>query len=484
MKSVERFAPGATIGVMGGGQLGRMFAIAARRMGYRVHTFSPDENGPAAQFSDRATTAAYGDEAAVRRFAGEIDLLTFEFENIPTETIAWAAEARVVRPRGEVLHIAQNRLREKDFLADAGFPVAPFRRVRSAADLASAIETIGTPAILKGGAFGYDGKGQERIEAGADVTAIWADRADEECVLEGVIEFEKELSVIVARGPEGVSAVFPVCENIHRNHILDVTLASAQISGSVAAAARKLACRVAEELELVGLLAVEMFLREDGELVINELAPRPHNSGHWTIEGCVTSQFEQHVRAVCGMPLGGTDLLRPAAMVNLLGDVWKEGEPNWPAALSEPNVHLHLYGKRQPRPARRWATSPRSPPPRTKLPRQPCARADGWPTAQVETEIEPTGSPNERAQAISRALRFASLRGGGRASRPKRFTASQRTRFPPKRWSKSLKRKNGRASIRLIVHLPTRDWLDRVTTMAADARPLVESWSSAFGRAP
>ena len=353
MRSVERFAPGATIGVMGGGQLGRMFAIAARRMGYRVHTFSPDEHGPAAQFSDRATSADYGDEAAVRRFVGEIDLLTFEFENIPTETIAWAAEERVVRPRGEVLHIAQNRLREKDFLAGAGFPVAPFRRVRSAADLSSALEAIGRPSILKGGAFGYDGKGQERIEAADDPAAIWAERSGEECVLEGIVEFEKELSVIVARDPGGAAAVFPVCENIHRNHILDVTLAAARISDSVANAARELACAVAGKLDLVGLLAVEMFLSPDGNLIINELAPRPHNSGHWTIEGCVTSQFEQHVRAVCGMPLGATDLLRPAAMVNLLGDVWSQGEPNWAAALAEPGVHLHLYGKRQPRPARK-----------------------------------------------------------------------------------------------------------------------------------
>ncbi len=352
MKSAERFPPGATIGVMGGGQLGRMFAIAARRMGYRVHTFSPDENGSAAQFSDCATAADYGDKDAVRRFAGGIDLLTFEFENIPTETIAWAAESRVVRPRGEVLHIAQNRLREKEFLAGAGFSVAPFRRVRNASDLTSALEAIGRPAILKGGAFGYDGKGQDRIEAGDDAAALWAERR-EECVLEGMVEFEREISVIVARGPAGATGVFPVCENIHRNHILDVTLAPARIAPPVESAARELACAVAEKLDLVGLLAVEMFLRNDGELIINELAPRPHNSGHWTIEGCATSQFEQHVRAVCGMPLGATDLLRPAAMVNLLGDVWSDGEPNWPAALSETNVHLHLYGKHQPRPGRK-----------------------------------------------------------------------------------------------------------------------------------
>jgi 5-(carboxyamino)imidazole ribonucleotide synthase len=353
MTEAKRFPPGATIGVMGGGQLGRMFALAARPMGYRVHTFSPDENGPAAQLCDRATVAAYGDEAAVRRFAGEIDLLTFEFENIPTETIAWAEETLVVRPRGEVLHIAQNRLREKDFLARSGFPVAAFRAVEDEAGLTSALAAIGRPAILKGAAFGYDGKGQQRIGRDESAAGIWAGRAGEKCVLEAVVDFEKEISVIVARGPDGAAAVFPICENIHRAHILDVTLAPARITPKIAAAASELARAVAEKLAVVGLLAVEMFLRADGELIINELAPRPHNSGHWTIEGCATSQFEQHVRAVCGMSLGTTELLRPSAMVNLLGDVWKNGVPDWSAALAEPHVHLHLYGKREPRARRK-----------------------------------------------------------------------------------------------------------------------------------
>ncbi|MEO6870983.1 MAG: 5-(carboxyamino)imidazole ribonucleotide synthase [Chthoniobacterales bacterium] len=353
MTRTDIFPPGATIGVMGGGQLGRMLAIAARPMGYRVHTFSPDENGPAAQLCDHATVASYDDEEAVRRFAGEIDLLTFEFENIPTQTIEWAAETVVVRPRGEVLHIAQNRLREKEFLSGAGLPVAPFHVVRTEGDLTAALATIGRPAILKGAAFGYDGKGQQRIDTHDEVAEIWRDRDDEECVLEGVVDFRREVSAIVARGPDGETSVFPICENIHREHILDVTLAPARISPAIANAARDLAIEVAEKLDLVGLLAVEMFLRADGNLIINELAPRPHNSGHWTIEACATSQFEQHVRAVCGMPLGATDLLRPSAMVNLLSDVWKKGEPNWSAALAEANVHLHLYGKREPRARRK-----------------------------------------------------------------------------------------------------------------------------------
>lgn len=349
----KTFLPGATIGVMGGGQLGRMFTIAARRMGYRVHSFSPEVNGPAAQFSDCATAASYGDEAAVTQFAREIDVLTFEFENIPGATIEWATRDRIVRPRGEILLIAQNRLREKEFLSSAGFPVAPFRRVANNADLTSALEAIGRPSILKGAAFGYDGIGQQRIDPGTGVAAVWEARKDEECVLESVIDFEKEISVIVARGIDGATAVFPVCENVHREHILDLTLAPARVDDRVANAARELACAVARKLDLIGLLAVEMFLKGDDELIINELAPRPHNSGHWTIEGCVTSQFEQHVRAVCGLPLGATELLRPSAMVNLLGSVWSRGEPNWSAALAETNVHLHLYGKREPRPRRK-----------------------------------------------------------------------------------------------------------------------------------
>jgi 5-(carboxyamino)imidazole ribonucleotide synthase len=353
MTREETLLPGSTIGVMGGGQLGRMFAIAARRMGYRVHVFSPEKNGPAAQLADRSTVAPYDDRAAITRFARAIDVLTFEFENIPAETIEWATRERFPRPQGEILLIAQNRLREKEFLQGAGFPVAPFRRVADCAGLKLALKTIGRPAILKGAAFGYDGKGQQRIDEEAGLDTIWTERADEVCVLERAIDFKKEISVIVARGPDGSTAVFPVCENIHRDGILDLTMAPARIGVRVASEACELACAVAVKLNLVGLLAVEMFLKSDGKLVINELAPRPHNSGHWTIEGCVTSQFEQHVRAVCGLPLGSTALLRPTAMANLLGDLWSGGEPNWTSALATPNVHLHLYGKHQPRPRRK-----------------------------------------------------------------------------------------------------------------------------------
>jgi 5-(carboxyamino)imidazole ribonucleotide synthase len=347
------FPPGSTIGVMGGGQLGRMFAIAARRMGYRVHIFTPEENSPAAQFADFAIVADYAKEGPVRRFTRDVDLVTFEFENIPIETIEWCAQRCEVRPAGAVLHIAQNRLREKNFLLTAGIPIAPFRAVRNAHELSSALEQIGRPAILKSAAFGYDGKGQQMISSREDFDEIWGAGSGDESILEGAIDFQKELSVIVARAPDGAVATFPVCENIHRNHILDLTVVPARVNDQVGRAAAELACAIAVKLELVGLVAVEMFLKADGELLVNELAPRPHNSGHWTIEACATSQFEQHVRAVCGLPLGSTEILRPAAMANLLGDLWQGGEPDWSKALETEGVHLHLYGKHEPRPRRK-----------------------------------------------------------------------------------------------------------------------------------
>ncbi len=341
------------IGVMGGGQLGRMFAVAARRMGYRVQIFTPEENSPAGQFADLTRIANYDNESAVRRFAADVDVITFEFENIPIQTIEWCAHEREVRPAGSILHLAQNRLREKDFLASAGFPIAPYKAVRSAHELESAIEQIGRPAILKTAAFGYDGKGQQTINAREDFDEIWSASSADELVLEGAVDFEKELSVLVARGPDGVMATFPVCENMHKNHILDLTVVPARVGERVEADAAALAGTIAEKLELVGLLAVEMFLKTNGDLIVNELAPRPHNSGHWTIEGCVTNQFEQQLRAVCGLPLGATDILRPAAMANILGDVWQGGEPNWENAFRVEGVHLHLYGKREPRPRRK-----------------------------------------------------------------------------------------------------------------------------------
>jgi 5-(carboxyamino)imidazole ribonucleotide synthase len=353
MTAPRVFLPGSTIGVMGGGQLGRMFAIAARRMGYRVHTFSPDEDTPTGQLADREVAARYDDAEAVRDFARGVDVLTFEFENIPVQTVEWAAAHCVVRPAAKVLHICQHRLREKEFLDQAAIPLPGFMAVGSAGDLAVAATELGLPAVLKTAAFGYDGKGQRKIAPGDNLTEAWAPFAGTGAVLEQFVRFEKEISVLVARGADGATATYPVCENVHRNHILDVTIVPANIPPQTAEKARSLAVRIAERLDLVGLLAVEMFLLADGGILINELAPRPHNSGHFSFDASVTSQFEQQLRAVCGLPLGNTDSLRPAAMVNLLGDVWAGGEPDWAAVLAMPDVKLHLYGKAEPRAGRK-----------------------------------------------------------------------------------------------------------------------------------
>jgi 5-(carboxyamino)imidazole ribonucleotide synthase len=353
MSGARVFPPGSVVGVMGGGQLGRMFAIAARRMGYRVHTFSRDEDTPTGQLADVEVAASYEDEGAVRAFARGVDVLTFEFENIPVQSIEWAATQCEVRPAGRILHICQHRLREKRFLAEAGLPLAAFEEVASEDELHAAINRIGRPAVLKTASFGYDGKGQRKIEAESDVVRVWAGFESECAVLEKWVPFKKEISVIVARGLDGKTATYPVCENVHRHHILDLTTVPASIAPAVAERACVLAEAVAEKLELVGLLAVEMFVLDDENILINELAPRPHNSGHFSFDACVTSQFEQQLRAVCGLPLGSTKLLQPVAMVNLLGDLWASGEPDWIAAAGFPEVKLHLYGKAEAKPGRK-----------------------------------------------------------------------------------------------------------------------------------
>jgi len=345
--------PGATLGVMGSGQLGRMFAIAARRMGYRVHTFSPDSDTPTGQVADVETSASYEDEAAVREFAKSVAVLTFEFENVPSRTVEWASAHCPVRPSGKVLHICQHRLREKEFLAGAGIPVAPFRKIENAAQLTAAAAEIGLPGVLKTAAFGYDGKGQRKLRPGDDLAVAWQPFEGQAAVLEKFITFEREISVIVARGLDGAMTTWPVCENEHANHILDVTLCPARLPALVADRAAELARSIALALELVGVLAVEMFLMADGGIVVNELAPRPHNSGHFSFDASVTSQFEQQVRAACGLPLGSTESLRPSAMANLLGDLWSAGEPDWAAAATFPDVKIHLYGKAVAKPGRK-----------------------------------------------------------------------------------------------------------------------------------
>lgn len=351
--ATKAILPGATVGVLGSGQLGRMFAIAARRMGYRVHTFSPDDDTPTGQVADLEVQAAYDDLAAVRDFARHVDVVTFEFENVSSAATDAAAQFAPVRPAGAVLHVTQHRLREKTFLKSNGFPVTPFETVRSLDELQAAVGRIGTPSVLKTAGWGYDGKGQAKIATPADVADAWSKCQTSEAVLEAWVDFRCEVSVVAARGLDGEFAHFGVVENRHRNHILDLTLAPADVSDRVRRDAVEIARAILEKLDVVGVLCVEFFLTSDDRLLVNELAPRPHNSGHFSFDACVTSQFEQQLRAICGLPLGSTEMLRPAAMANLLGDVWAEGEPDWAAACRLPNVKLHLYGKAHPRPGRK-----------------------------------------------------------------------------------------------------------------------------------
>jgi 5-(carboxyamino)imidazole ribonucleotide synthase len=345
--------PGATIGVLGSGQLGRMFAMAARRMGYLVHTFSPETDTPTGQISDREYTAPYDDLDQVRAFAGGVDVVTFEFENIPLATVEAVAERVTVRPSGHVLHTAQHRLREKTFLSRHGFPVAPFRHVRTLEELHSGLRELGTPAVLKTAGFGYDGKGQSKLDSMEDAAAAFSGLGGREAVLEAFVDFEREVSVVAARGVDGRMIHYGMIENQHRKHILDCSIAPAGVAPEVAAEATSITESLLEQLDVTGVLCVEFFLTPGGKLFVNELAPRPHNSGHLTIDACVTSQFEQQLRAVAGLPLGSTEMLAPAAMANLLGDLWQQGEPNWPAACVFPNVKLHLYGKHEARPGRK-----------------------------------------------------------------------------------------------------------------------------------
>lgn len=337
--------PGATIGVLGSGQLGRMFAIAARRLGYRVHTLSPDNDTPTGQVSDREIVAAYDDLDAVREFARNVSVVTFEFENVPAPTAEAAEQSAPVRPAGQVLHITQHRLREKTFLSKAGFPVTPFAAVRSVEELDAALERLGCPAVLKTAGWGYDGKGQFRIGNRDQAAQAWRALNTAEAVLEAFVDFDCEVSVVAARGSDGAVCTFPVIENSHRDHILDLSCCPARIPDSLAHQATEIARGVLESLDCVGVLCVEYFVTRDGRLLINELAPRPHNSGHLTIDACVTCQFEQQLRAICDLPLGSTELLRPAAMANLLGDLWQADEPDWAAACGLDDIKLHLYGK-------------------------------------------------------------------------------------------------------------------------------------------
>jgi 5-(carboxyamino)imidazole ribonucleotide synthase len=374
--SAERkvILPGGTLGVMGGGQLGAMFAMAAKRMGYRVEVFSDVADCPAAYHCDRVHVGSYNDAAALVAMARGLDVLTFEFENVSAEPLKALAGVVPVRPAPEVLFTTQDRGREKAFLVREGFACAPHRIVRSREDLHAAVTALGLPAVLKTAAFGYDGKGQRKLDAGAspqEIDAAWdvlsGDEekvvlpggmlpSDEEkvvLILEAWIDFQCEISVVAARGLDGSTAVFAPTRNLHSHHILDISSTPTGLSDAVMTTARHMAAAVLDRLEVVGVACVEFFVARDGRVLVNEIAPRPHNSGHLTMAACHTSQFEQQVRAICGLPLGSTTQLAPAAMANLLGDCWANGEPDWAAALAVPGVSLVLYGKSEPRQGRK-----------------------------------------------------------------------------------------------------------------------------------
>jgi 5-(carboxyamino)imidazole ribonucleotide synthase len=346
---VPRLAPGATIGILGGGQLGRMTALAAARLGYRCHVFASEPDSPAAQVSGAATVADFADRAALARFAAVVDIATFEFENIPIDAVRRVAALTPVLPRPEILEVAQDRLREKDFLRSLGVATARYRPISDAEALRRGLAEFGGRAVLKSARLGYDGKGQVMLGPETPLDGAWRHVGGEIAILEGYVEFACEISMILARGGDGAMATYPPVENRHLNHVLHTTLAPARLAPATAIEATAIARDIAERLDLVGILAVEMFVTETGEILVNELAPRPHNSGHWTIDACVTSQFEQLVRALCGLPLGSVAHHSDAVMRNLLGEDVKK----WPEALADPLAKLHLYGKRAARPGRK-----------------------------------------------------------------------------------------------------------------------------------
>jgi 5-(carboxyamino)imidazole ribonucleotide synthase len=344
---VDVFLPGTTIGILGSGQLGLMSAMAARSLGYRVAVYDATPDGPACSCADFSMAAPFGDREALRRFADQVDVLTVEFENIPVEALDFLESYVPVRPSSQVVRICQDRVLEKEFLRDNGFPVAPFRVITSARELGEGLQALGGPCILKTAVLGYDGKGQMRLSPGDDTKKAWAGLGVSRAVLEKRISFTSEASVICARSALGESRCFPVQENFHRDGILDMTIAPAALERFVAERAQEITAAIAARCGVLGLITAEFFVLGDGSLIVNELAPRPHNSGHHSLETSTTSQFAQHIRAVCGLPLGSVDMRASGVMLNLLGDLWEGGEPDWPLLLREPGLHLHLYGKRE-----------------------------------------------------------------------------------------------------------------------------------------
>jgi 5-(carboxyamino)imidazole ribonucleotide synthase len=341
--------PGATIGILGGGQLGRMTALAAARLGFRCHIFATEPDSPAGQVCDKATVADYRDGEALDRFAAAVDVATFEFENIPAEAVRRVAASAPLSPRPEILEISQDRLKEKDFLRTIDISTTAYREISDATALARVMRDFGFPAVLKSVRMGYDGKGQVTLTPEIKPADAWQQMGGEIGILEAFVDFACEISVIVARARDGTWSIYPPVENQHRHHILDTTIAPARIASEIAKRAEAIARHIAEKLDLVGVLAVEMFVTPRGDVLVNELAPRPHNSGHWTIDACATSQFEQLVRAICGLPLGSVEHHSDAIMTNLIGDDVK----GWREPLSEPLAKLHLYGKHEIQPGRK-----------------------------------------------------------------------------------------------------------------------------------
>ncbi len=342
--------PGATIGILGGGQLGRMSALAAARLGYKCHIYAPEPDSPGMQVAATHTVAPYEDAAALARFAAAVDVVTFEFENVPAATLAALEPLAPCRPGVEVLRICQDRLLEKAFLESAGVPVAPWRAVHTEAELTAAVAELGLPAVLKTTRLGYDGRGQAVLRTPEDLAPAFARLSPKPLILEAFVPFVAELSGVAARGADGQVAVYDAVENRHAHHILDLSFAPARLPSPTAEAARQHVARVAEALGLVGVLALELFLLPDGTLLGNEIAPRPHNSGHWTMDACAASQFEQHIRAVAGLPLAAPTRHHDAVMKNLVG---AEGLALWPQLLAAPDVVPHLYGKAEARPGRK-----------------------------------------------------------------------------------------------------------------------------------
>jgi 5-(carboxyamino)imidazole ribonucleotide synthase len=344
--------PDAMLGMLGGGQLGRMFTLAAHGMGYRVTVLDPDPLSPAGAIADVHLKAAYQDREALQQLADTCAAVTTEFENVPAQSLRWLASHCAVRPAGEAVAVAQDRIREKAFFLACDLGVAPYAVIESEADLACADAAL-YPGILKRARFGYDGKGQARVADAAEARKAFHEMGDEPCVLEQRIPLKCEISAVVARGADGAASSFPVAENRHRMGILDVSVVPARVAPALARRAAQWALKIAEKLDYCGVLAVEFFVTGDDALLVNEMAPRPHNSGHYTMDACATSQFEQQVRTLCGLPLGDARLLSPVVMVNLLGEAWQHGQPPWERVLELPQAKLHLYGKHEARPGRK-----------------------------------------------------------------------------------------------------------------------------------